>query len=212
VKVVVFGATGNIGREVVEQALAQGHEVTAFVRDPSKMTPENETKSVEDRLHIVSGDVFDVAAVRQAVQGQEVVICSLGSKGLTKTTVRGEGTANIIRAMEEVHVDRLLVVSAMGTGESWSTLSLINKLFYATLLRSSRQDHEAQESVVKESSLNWTIVRPSGLTDGPLTGSYNIGEGIQAESSQISAPDVAHAIVKELDEDAFVHMAVTITN
>ena len=65
---------------------------------------------------------------------------------------------------------------------------------------------------MKQSSLNWTIVRPSGLTDGPLTESYAIGESIQAESSQIARADVAHAIIKELDEDAFVRMAVTITN
>ena len=131
---------------------------------------------------------------------------------LAKTTVRGQGTANIVKAMEEEHVDRLLIVSAMGVGESWSTLSFTNKLFFATVLRSSRGDHEAQEAAVKKSNLNWTILRPSGLTDGALTGSYNIGEGIQAESSRISSADVAHAIVKELDENAFEHMAVTITN
>ncbi|HET6446425.1 MAG TPA: NAD(P)H-binding protein, partial [candidate division Zixibacteria bacterium] len=71
---------------------------------------------------------------------------------------------------------------------------------------------EAQEAVVKRSSLNWTIVRPSGLTEGEPTGSYVIGESIQSKSSQIACADVAHAIVKELDEDAYVRMAVTITN
>jgi len=178
-KVVVFGSTGKIGREVVIQALAQGHEVTAFLRDPAKLTFENEPISGNDRLRSVTGDVFEIAAVKQAVQGQDAVICSIGSMSLGKTTVRGEGTANIVKAMEEAHVDRLFVVSAMGVGNS---------------------------------DLKWTILRPSGLTDGPMTGSYDIGKNIQAESSQISAADVAHAIVKELDENAFVRMAVTITN
>jgi putative NADH-flavin reductase len=211
-KVVVFGATGKTGREIVGQALAGGHEVNAFVRDPSKMTLEDKMTPAKDRLSIVTGDIFDFSAVKQAVQGQEAVICALGSNSLAKTTVRGEGTANIVRAMEEEHVNRLVVVSAMGTGESWSTLSFTNKLFYATLLRSSRSDHEAQEAVVKKSSLKWTIIRPSGLIDGELTGDYAIGESIQGESSKIAAADVAHAIVKELDEDSFVGMAVTITN
>ena len=211
-KVVIFGATGKTGKAIVKQALVQGHEVTAFVREPSKMTLPNETTPAKDRLSFVIGDVFDFSAVKQAVQGQEAVICSIGSNSLAKTTVRGEGTANIVKAMKEDHVDRLIVVSAMGTGESWSELSFTNKLFYATLLRSSRRDHEAQEAVVKESSLIWTIVRPSGLTDGALTGSYAIGETIQGESSQIARADVAHAILKELDENAFVRMAVTITN
>ena len=86
----------------------------------------------------------------------------------------------------------------MGTGESWSALSFTNKLFYATLLRNSRQDHEAQEAVVKKSNLNWTIMRPSGLTDGPSTGKYAIGESVRGESSQIACADVTHAIIKEL--------------
>lgn len=211
-KVIVFGATGKTGMEIVGQALEKGHEVTAFVRDPSKVMLKNEANSVKDRLRIVSGDVFDYSSVKQAVKGQAAVICSLGSNSLAKTTVRSEGTANIVKAMEAEQIDRLLVVSAMGTGESWSTLSFVNKLFYATLLRSSRRDHEAQEAVVKKSNLSWTIVRPSGLTDGELTRNYATGASIQADSSQIARADVAHALVKELDEDAFLHMAFTITN
>ena len=83
-KVAVFGATGKTGKEIVGQALAKGHEVTAFVRETSRLTLENEYISVEDRLRFVSGDVFDFSAVKQAIQGQEAVICSLGSTSLTE--------------------------------------------------------------------------------------------------------------------------------
>lgn len=114
--------------------------------------------------------------------------------------------------MKEHHVNRLVVVSAMGVAESWSTLTFVNKLFFATLLRNTREDHEQQEVVVKESNLDWTIIRPSGLTDTPLTESYAIGENIQAKTSRISCADVAHAILKEVHENNFVHKAVTITN
>jgi len=205
-KLIIFGATGKIGQEIVKQALAQGDEITAFVRDPSKVTLEH------GDLKIMKGDIFDITAVTQAVQGQDAVICSLGSSELGKTTVRSEGTANITKAMKENHVNRLVVVSAMGVGESWSTLSFVNKLFFATLLRSARQDHEEQEAVVKESDLSWTIFRPSGLTDTPQTGSYDIGENIQANTSKISRADVAHAIIKEVNDNKHVHKAVTITN
>ena len=118
-KLIVFGATGKIGQEIVKQALAQGYEITAFVRDSSKVMVEH------GDLKIMKGDIFDITAVTQAIQGQDAVICSLGSSELGKTTVRSEGTANIIRAMNEYHVNRLVVVSAMGVGESWSTLSFI---------------------------------------------------------------------------------------
>ena len=205
-KVIVFGATGKTGKEILKQALAQGWEVTAFVRDPSSLSLEN------GDLNIMKGDIFEISTVKRAIQGQDAVICSLGTSELGKTTVRAEGTKNIITAMKENNVDRLVVVSAHGVAESWSSLSFINKLFFATLLHGARQDHEKQEVVVKESDLDWTILRPSGLTDTPKTGNYAIGEDIKPITSRISRADVAHAIVKEVHDKTFIGKAVTISN
>lgn len=205
-KIVVFGATGKTGQEIVKQSFAKGYEVTAFVRDHSKMTLEHSD------LKVMIGDIYEFTTVTQAIQGQDAVICTLGSSDLGKTTVRSEGTANIIRAMKENQVKRLVVVTAMGVGESWSTLSYVNKLFFATFLRNTRQDHEKQEVVVKESDLDWTIIRPSGLIDTPLTESYAIGENIRAKTSRIARADVAHAVIKEVGDTIFLHKAVTITN
>jgi len=204
-RLAVFGATGKTGLEVVKQSLEKGHYVTAFVRDPSRMSIQH------DHLVLVTGDIFDPTGVAKAVQGQDAVVCVLGSSDLTKTTVRSDGTARIIHAMKECGVQRLMVVSAMGTGDSWDTLSLLNKFFYATLLKSSREDHEAQEMVVRKSDLNWTIIRPSGLTDDPRTGVYDVGEKIPAKTSKIARADIADLILKELDQNAFVHKAATIT-
>ena len=100
----------------------------------------------------------------------------------------------------------------MGTGNSWNTLALASKFFYATLLKSSREDHEAQEKFVMASNLAWTIVRPSGLTDEPRTGTYDVGERISAKTSRISRADVADLILKELEKNSLVSKAVTITN
>lgn len=206
-KLAIFGATGKTGIELVKQALEQGHAVTAFVRDVARLAIENE------RLSLVSGDAFDSASVAQAVKGQDAVICALGAgSDLKKTTVRTTGTINIISGMQKNNVKRLIVVTAMGVGESWDTLSLFNKFFFATLLKSSREDHETQEAAVRESGLDWTIIRPSGLTDTPLTESYDIGENILAKTSKIARADVAHAIIKEVNDNKYVHKAVTITN
>jgi len=203
----IFGATGNTGIELVLQALEQGHAVTAFVRDPTRLAAEN------DGLTFVSGDVFDQTSVDQAVNGQDAVICALGSgNDLKKTTVRTSGTIHIINAMKKYNVRRLLVVTAMGVGDSWQSLSLLNKLFFATLLHSSRSDHETQEAAVKESELDWTIIRPSGLTDTPRTGVYNVGEYILAKTSRIARADVADLILKELEQNSQIGKAITITN
>jgi putative NADH-flavin reductase len=207
VKLVIFGATGKTGLEVVKQALEQGHTVTAFVRDSTRLTIDDES------LTLVVGDAFDPASVAQSVQGQDAVICALGAGSeLKKTTVRTTGTINIISGMQKNNVKRLMVVTAMGVGESWDTLSLVNKFFFATLMKSSRDDHETQEAAVKESGLDWTIIRPSGLTDTPRTGIYEVGENIPAATSKIARADIADLIFKELEQNALIGKAVTITN
>jgi len=205
-KLAIFGSTGKTGIEIVRQALEKGHIVTAFVRDPDRM------QIVDDRLQLVVGDVFDSESVTRAVAGQDAVICSLGARDLKKTTVRTTGTINMIAGMKAGGITRLVVVTAMGIGESWKTLSAVNKLFFAAVLKNTRVDHESQEAAVKESGLDWTIIRPSGLTDTPHTGSYQAGEMITAKTSQIPRADVADLILKVLEDDSFIGKAVTITN
>jgi putative NADH-flavin reductase len=206
-KLAIFGASGKTGTELVKQALEQGHTVTAFVRDPARLAIEDEN------LTFITGDVFDPVSVDQAVLGQDAVVVALGAASdLQKTTVRTTGTINIIESMQKNDVKRLVVVTAMGVGESWDDLSLFSKLFFATLLRSSRTDHEAQEVAVKESGLDWTIIRPSGLTDTPLTGVYDVGQNISAATSKIARADVADLILKELQQNMYIGRAVTITN
>ncbi len=206
-KIAIFGATGRTGLELVKQGLEKGYAVTAFVRDPARLAVEDK------KLSIVIGDVLDPASVDQAVKGQDAVIIALGGGAdLKKTAVRAIGTINIISGMVKHKVNRLLAVTVMGAGESWDTLSRMNKIFFATVLKSARDDHEAQESAIKESGLDWTIVRPSGLQDGPRTGVYDYGEMIRAKNSTINRADVADLIIKDLEQKELIGKAVTITN
>ena len=205
-KLVLFGATGKTGLEIIKQSLAKGDLLTAFVRDPAKLEIQHAN------LKVIPGDIYDAVSVAQAVQGQDAVFCALGSSELKKTTVRAEGTKNIIQGMKEHKVKRLVIISAMGVGESWDTLSGVNKLFFATVLKSARADHEAQEAAVKDSGLDWTIIRPSGLVDTPRTGVYDFGENIPAKTSRIARADVADLILKELEGNTSIGKALTITN
>ena len=203
----IFGATGGTGQQVVKAALDQGHMVTAFVRDPKRLEIQDQ------RVRVVVGDVYDPEGVARTIQNQDAVICTLGGgRDLKKTTVRATGTEHIIQAMKEHQVRRLIAVTAMGIGESWDTLSAVNKIFFATVLSSARTDHENQEATIKESSLDWTIIRPSGLTDGPWTGEYQSGENIRAGSSTIARADLADLILKALGDDQLIGKALTITN
>jgi putative NADH-flavin reductase len=205
-KLVIFGATGGTGLEIVKQALSRGHAVTAFVRDPAPLA------AMGDGLTIVTGDIYDADSVARCLQGQAAAICALGARDLKKRMIRTDGTVNIINGMKRHNVSRLIVVSAMGIGESWNSLSLLNKLFFATLLKNARADHEAQEAAVKASGLDWTIIRPSGLVNTPGAGVYSVGENIRAKTSQIPRADVADLILNELTAGALRRKAVTITN
>jgi len=206
-KIAVIGSTGKTGKEIIRQALAAGHKVTAFLRDPARLDMVNE------KLETVQGDIFKPETLSQAIQNQDAVIVALGTgQSLGKSTVRSTGTANTIEVMKNNNVRRLIVVSAMGVGESWKDLSLFNRFFFATLLKSSRTDHEAQEQFIKNSGLDWTIIRPSGLTDDPKTGRYNSGTGIRSKTSRIPRGDVAHLILNSLNGDSTFRNAITITN
>lgn len=204
--IVIFGASGKTGKELVKQALEEGHQVTAFVRNPERLD------IVNDKLKLIQGDVYNTEEIHKAVINQDVVVCALGAgNSLKKTTIRATGTSNIIESMKKHHVKRLIIVSAMGIGDSWKTLSAFNKFFFATVLKNSRNDHESQEKEVRESKLDWTIIRPSGLTDTAKSNEYVTGERLRAKIAKIARADVAGFILKTIDDDSFVRKAVTIT-
>ena len=204
-KVAIFGATGGTGIELVKQALEAGHDVTAFVRDPAGLEIDHE------RLTVAVGDVLQPTNIEQAIAGQDAIVCALGSDDLKKTTIRTTATINIINGLQETGVKRLIVVSAMGVGDSWNALSRMGKVIYRTLLKSARTDHETQEVAVKESGLDWTIIRPSRLIDAPRTGVYEVGPDIHSEIAKISRADVADLIIKELQQNMLIGETVTIT-
>jgi putative NADH-flavin reductase len=201
-KLLVFGSTGSIGRQLVEQALAQGHAVTAFARNPAKLDLKHA------QLKLVQGDVLDYAAVERAVQGQEAVLSALGTPALTKNTVRSEGTRNIIRAMEKAGVRRLICLSSIGIGDSQDMLPFHYKyILVPLLLRQGFAEHELEEAWVKQSQTDWTIVRPGAFTNGDRTGAYRHsltanGKPIKAK---ISRADVADFVLKQLQDKTYLH-------
>ncbi|MEL6108141.1 MAG: SDR family oxidoreductase [Planctomycetota bacterium] len=206
-KVAVFGATGTIGKQVVSQALAAGHDVTAFVRDAERI------EVAHSRLRVVEGDVLrDKSQVRGAVEGQDAVIVTLGAGA--RGTVRSVGTQNIIDAMRERGVRHLVCQSTLGAGESSAELNLKWWLLFRGPLRWAMADHERQETLVRDSGLDWTIVRPSAFTDGPATGRYKHGAATKHGklSLTISRADVAQFLIRQIDDRSYASQAVSLSN
>jgi putative NADH-flavin reductase len=201
-KLLIFGSTGSIGRPLVEQALEQGHTVTAFARNPAKLDIQH------PNLKVVQGDVMNLTSVEQAVQGQDAVLCVLGSGGQRKGSIRSEGTRQIIQAMEKTGVRRLICQTTLGAGDSWENLNLFWKyIMFGAFLREVFVDHEKQENEVKQSRLDWTIVRPGAFVDGDRTGHYRHGFPSTDKTAKlkISRADVAEFLLQQLTNDAYLY-------
>ena len=241
-KVLVFGATGGTGRALVEQALEQGHAVTAFARDPAKV------RSAHRNLTVAQGNMLDANSVEAAVQGQDAVLSALGTSlpilaivlaafafqilarilalhgplGLTvriggpllalliltrRTTALSEGTRNIVQAMEKHGVRRLICESSLGVADSKGRLGIFyNFILVPLLLRGLFADKAAQEEIIRASALDWVIVRPSSLTNGPRKGVYRSGMDIGHwfRPSSISRADAADFMLKQLTDDTYL--------
>lgn len=204
-KIVIFGATGKTGRELVKQGTERGHAVTAFVRNPKRL-PFHHLN-----LRLVTGDVLDSETLATAVAGQDAVLVALGSRSLGKTSVRATGTRHIVAAMHQHGVRRLIVMTSLGVGESYTQLSWLPRLTVRTVLRNVIADHAAQEDIVTHSNLDWTIVRPGGLNDGAYTGQYIYGLDPNLNPGSISRADVADFMLKQLESTQFVGQTPVIT-
>ncbi|MCP5074391.1 MAG: SDR family oxidoreductase [Rhodobacteraceae bacterium] len=203
-KLTVFGATGGVGMLVVKQALAQGHDVTAFVRSPEKIS------DLYENIEIIQGDVLDPVAVRKALQGRDAAVCALGMPLMNKDGLRAKGTKNIVDVMEGAGVKRLICLSAFGVGDSWRLLPLIYRLIIVPLfLRRVIADHTAQEAHIRASGLDWTIVRPGNFVKGGLTGDYRHGvtDETRAFKLKISREDVADFLVKQLTGSTYLRQS-----
>src|SRR5574337_166930 len=203
-KVIVFGATGPTGRRAVDEALAKGYEVTAFVRDPSKL----ETK--HERLKVVQGDALDPASVERALAGQQAVLVCLGArnrsgKGTPPRDIDFVATRNILAGMKKHGVKRLVCMTSVGVGDSKQVKSVSNWIFTKVLvplfLEKVFEAKERQEEAIRASDREWIIVRPTGLTNGPARGRFKVSTDSSPVPGRISRADVANFMVAQLPSD-----------
>jgi putative NADH-flavin reductase len=201
-RVLVLGATGATGRHLVEQALAQGHHVTALVRNPAKLPRRSPD------LTVMQGDVTDRGAVERAVRSQDAVLCALGSSTpLKHDPALVAGIGNLVDAMERLQVKRLVYLSFLGVHHGRGQLSLFGRYLVAPLLlRKVAADHERKEAIIQQSTLEWVIVRPPRLTNGRRTGAYRSGEDIQATMvvPRVSRADLAEFMLDQLNGDTYL--------
>ena len=207
-RILIVGASGALGRELVAQALARGHRVTALVRVPDRFELRH------PNLTVVAGDVLDPATVEAAVAGQEAVVSALGHKRwMIPTDILSTGTANVLAAMARHGVRRFVCVTSLGVGDSWWRMGLYYTLFVLpVILQFYFWDKHRQEKIVRASGLDWTIVRPGALTHGRARGRWRSGPqvGNALWTVRIARADVARFLLDELADPHHVRATVAI--
>lgn len=195
-RIAVFGATGATGREVVQQAVAAGHEVTALVRRPGGLV-------AHDRLRIVVGGLDGQDGVDSVIAGQDAVISALGTTEKGPVTVCTDGVQAILTAMIAHTVRRLVVVSAHGAADSHDR-SLYVLAVWAGVAAKMR-DKEHMEALIRAADVDWTIIRPPALSTGPRTGSYRTGTDLKIRlRSRISRADLADFALREVTDPSYL--------
>jgi uncharacterized protein YbjT (DUF2867 family) len=205
-RVLIVGATGGTGRQLLAQALERGYEVTALVRVPGKLSLEH------PHLTGVKGDVLDYSSVEKAVRGQDAVISALGHKRFfVPTRILSEGTRNALRAMATHGVRRLVCETSLGIGDSAGRMGLYYSLFVIpVILPWYFWDKTRQERLIAASNVEWVIVRPGVLTNAKMRGTYRYGRrlGSFLWTNRIARGDVAHFMLKQLADDSYLGTAV----
>jgi putative NADH-flavin reductase len=204
-RVLIVGATGGTGRQLVAQALERGLTVTALVRNPSRLRVDH------PRLSIVPGDVLDAASVEAAMAGQEAVLCALGHRRyFYPTRILSEGTENILRAMEKHGSRRLVCETSLGIGSSAGRMGLYYTLFVIPLILPFYfWDKTRQEQAIARSDVEWVIVRPGALTNGKRRGRVRHGNSVGSFLWTVHVPraDVAGFMLGQLASNAYLRSA-----
>jgi uncharacterized protein YbjT (DUF2867 family) len=203
-RIVVFGASGGTGKALVAQALDRGDDVVAFLHDEAKA-------DFPEPVRVVVGDAIDPVAVDRAIHGVDAVLVALGVIPWKAGTTLSDATKNIIAAMYDRGVTRLVVETGAHFAKGKKPL-LWRISASLPLLRGMFTDKSKQESVVMQSGLDWVLVRPSNLTNGSLTKRVTVADAVPLHTlSRVSRADVAYVMLEAAHSDTYSKRAVTVT-
>jgi len=204
-RVLVVGASGRTGRELVHQAIERGYQVRAMVRKPERFDIRH------DRLQVAVADILDEESVERASDGCDAVLCALGhGRFLGPSTVLSEGTRHIVRAMQKSGARRLVCETSLGIGDSAFRMGLYYTFFVIpVILPFYYWDKTRQERLISRSDVEWVIVRPAVLTSGKRSGriQHGFGVGSLLLTRRISRADVAFFMLDQLDTDKYLGTA-----
>lgn len=203
-RLAILGATGGTGQQLLQQALAKGHQVTAIVRRPTAIA------LIHERLRVVSGDALQPDSLTSTLQGQDAVLSVVGRSSFRPMSFYRQSARSITEQMQKAGVERLVCLTSVGVldkpvGPWWYLW------FIKPLLGYIYEDMRQMEQIIQQSGLAWTIVRPSRLFDGKRKGHYRVGSsGELAHAYSISRADVADCMLAQLDTEAHWQQTIAV--
>jgi len=211
-RIVLFGATGLTGNEILKQAIEDEHKVTVIVRNP------NSIESEHPNLIVKEGDILKLQSFDDVIKDSDVVISAVGtgtsfSKARKPTTLYSEGFKNVVTAMRKHKINRFVALLSVGTIPDPNE-ALIHKTMIRPMLKGTYDDMRRAESFLAEcEDINWTGIRPLRLNNKPRTGKYRTAKDIlPPKGVNISRADVAEFILKQMDSEDYIRGYVTIAD
>ena len=199
-KILILGSTGATGQQLVTQSLKQNYEVTALARDPSRLNLHHE------KFRVVKGNILDKDVLANALEGNDAVLSALGvGKSLKSKDLISNAVRNIIPAMNEKNIKRLIFLSAFGVGETFKQADFIQRIIFKLFLRNIYADKSKADDQIRSSVLEWTLIYPVLLTDTPGIGNYKVGEKLEMKGMpKVSRADVAEFMLRVVNDHSFI--------
>lgn len=190
---------------MVRSAVARGHDVRALVRDLTKVELAGEVDRVQ-------GDILDPRSLERAVDERDAVICALGTPSPRHaTTLLEQGTSNLVEVMARLNVRRLVCVTLLGVGQSRPNCALLYRHIVLRVLRPMLPDKENQERIVRDSGLDWTLVRPPTFTSAPSRGRARvIREGERGRAGLVIRSELADLLVEAAESNDYLRQAIVV--
>ena len=199
-QLLILGATGPTGQQLVRQALERSHRVTVLVRNPAKLNLTHEN------LIVITGDTLDEATLINVLKEKEAVLSALGrGKSLKSCNLMTKAVTNLISSMKSTNVNRVVLLSAFGVGETFAQANFIQRFIFRTFLKSIYGDKTIADSMLRHSPFDWTLAYPVMLTNGPSSGNYKVGETLPMKGMpKISRADVADFMLQQLTDATYL--------
>jgi uncharacterized protein len=208
-KIVIFGATGLVGKQLIKLALFKNYDVVAYGRNVHELIDEQERN---ENLQLIKGGLFDKSDIEDAIKNTDIVLSVIGGAMDSNDHTRSLGMKNIIAAMQKNNVKRIVAIGGKGCLKNEDGKLLIETEDFPEDLKPVTTEHLKALQYLQDSNLDWTFVCPPSISDADVTGIYNISKEFATNTTQVNAGDIAQFMLTEAFKNEYLKSTLEIGN